>query len=149
MIIGVCGGSKCTPQIAQRAESVGKAIAEEGAILICGGLGGVMEAAAKGAKQAGGTVIGVLPGYDKHDANPYIDIPIVTGLSHGRNIVIVRSSDGIIAIDGKYGTLSEISFALVLGIPVVGVDTWEISEDIVKVKDPVEAVKKVISLIKQ
>ncbi len=123
-IIGVIGGSNCTEEINRMAEEVGRGIATGGASLICGGLSGVMEYACKGAKSAGGLTIGVLPGTSKDDANDFVDIPIVTGLSIARNIIIVNTADVLIAIDGGYGTLSEIAFALNLRKPVVALDTW-------------------------
>lgn len=120
MIIAVIGGSRCPEAIYELARQVGQEIARAGALLICGGLFGVMEAACRGAKEAGGTTIGILPGRDKTEANRYVDIPIVTGLNDARNVIIARSADGVIAVDGEYGTLSEIAFALKFGKPVVG-----------------------------
>ena len=145
--IGVIGAGQCSKEIEQLAEEVGKEIARNKATLVCGGLGGVMEASAKGAKQEGGNTIGILPGVSFEDANPFIDIPIVTGLSHARNVLVVRSSHALIAIEGGYGTLSEIAIALKIGKPVVGLRTWKISEEIVTVETPQEAVKKAIDLV--
>jgi len=147
--IGVIGAGECSQEGMMLAEEVGREIAVKGAVLICGGLGGVMEAAARGAKQEGGVTVGILPGFSAKDANPSIVIPIVTGLSHARNVLVVRSSQALIAIEGGYGTLSEISIALKLGIPVVGLHTWAVSENIITVEAPKEAVKKAISLIKK
>src|SRR5437867_1865567 len=110
--IGVMGAGECSPEIFCQAEQVGKLIAQHGAILICGGRGGVMEAAAKGAKATGGVTVGILPESDDSGANPYIDIPIVTGMGNGRNVINILSSQVIIAISGGYGTLSEIALAL-------------------------------------
>lgn len=145
--IGVIGAGRCSLNIEQLAEEVGREIAKEKAILICGGLGGVMEAAARGAKKEGGVTVGILPGFSFEDANPFIDIPIVTGLSHARNVLVVRSSQAIIAIEGGYGTLSEIGIALKLKIPMVGLRTWDICKQIVTVETPRDAVKKAICLI--
>ncbi|MEE8382459.1 MAG: TIGR00725 family protein [Thermodesulfobacteriota bacterium] len=145
--IGVIGAGQCSKEIEQLAEEVGKEIARNKATLVCGGLGGVMEASAKGAKQEGGNTVGILPGVSFEDANPFIDIPIVTGLSHARNVLVVRSSHALIAIEGGYGTLSEIAIALKIGKPVVGLRTWKISEEIVTVETPQEAVKKAIDLV--
>ncbi|MGB9613161.1 MAG: TIGR00725 family protein, partial [Candidatus Margulisiibacteriota bacterium] len=100
--------------------------AQAGCVLVCGGLKGVMEAAAKGAKSAGGLTVGILPGSKREEANPYIDIPIITGLGYARNKLVVKTGQVIIAIGGKYGTLSEIGFALGYGIPVIGLKTWEL-----------------------
>jgi len=141
MKIGVIGASHCSKKIAKIAYEVGKEIAKRKAILICGGLGGVMEEAARGAKKNKGLTIGILPGFSSSDANPYIDIPIVTGMDHGRNIIVVRSCDAIIAIGGREGTLSEIAFALKLMIPLIGLESWDI-EGVTKAKDAKDAVRK-------
>ncbi len=125
-LIGVIGGGSCTAGIAELAEAVGEELARRGAALICGGRGGVMEAACRGAKRAGGITIGVLPGRDPTTANRFVDIPIATGLGEARNLVIVNAAAAVIAIDGKHGTLSELGFALKLGKRVVGLATWEI-----------------------
>ena len=126
--IGVVGEGVCSARVAREAERVGAAIARAGAVLFCGGLGGVMEAAARGAAEAGGVVVGLLPGVRRHDANRWVTIPIVTGLDQARNVVLVRSCDAVIAIGGMYGTLSEIALALKLGIPVVGLRTWRLQQ---------------------
>ncbi len=126
--IGVIGSSSCPPQVQERAHAVGCLIARAGAILICGGRGGVMEAAARGAKEAGGMTIGILPGDTDAEANPYIDIPIVTGMGMARNAVNVLSSQAIIAVAGAYGTLSEIALAGVSGVPVIGLGTWSLKD---------------------
>ncbi|MBW2221430.1 MAG: TIGR00725 family protein [Deltaproteobacteria bacterium] len=147
--IGGIGAGQCSLEIERLAEEVGREIAKKKALLICGGLGGVMEASARGAKQEGGVTIGILPGFSFEDANPFIDIPIVTGLSHARNVLVVRSSQAIIAVEGGYGTLSEIGIALKLRKPVVGLRTWDVSKKIVTVETPEDAVKKAISLIKK
>lgn len=147
-IIGVIGGSQCSPEIVSLAEEIGGLIAEKGGILICGGLSGVMEAVCRGAKKQHGLTIGVLPGDLKSEANPYVDIPITTGMRDARNIIIVRSSDAVIAINGEYGTLSEISFCLKFDIPIIGLKTWEIDRGIVLVSNPQEAVNKAFDLAK-
>ncbi|MCD6554715.1 MAG: TIGR00725 family protein [Anaerolineae bacterium] len=152
MIVAVVGASQCTPQEAEIAEAVGRELARRDAILICGGRGGVMEAACRGAKAGGGRTVGILPGTSRHQANPYVDIPIVTGLGEARNLIIVRSADAVIAVGGEYGTLSEIAFALKLGVPVVGLGTWELSKDgrrveaIVRATSPTEAVERALTL---
>jgi len=147
--IGVIGAGQCSSEIEKLAEEVGKEIARNKAVLVCGGLGGVMEASARGAKQERGKTVGILPGASFEDANPFIDIPIVTGLSHARNILVVRSSHALIAIEGSYGTLSEIAIALKIGKPVTGLRTWMISEEIITVETPQEAVKRAIDLVKR
>ena len=149
MQIGVIGSGYCSKEIESIAEDVGREIAKRGAILLCGGLLGVMEAAARGAKMEGGITVGILPGFKKDEANKYIDIKIPTGLSEARNIIIVRASDALISISGGYGTLSEIAFALKLRKPVIGIKTWEVSKDLIIAKDPKEAVNMAISLIKK
>jgi uncharacterized protein (TIGR00725 family) len=141
IFIAVIGGGDCSKDICKLAEQVGERIAKAGAVLVCGGLGGVMEAASKGAKKQGGTTIGILPGIDKSQANPHIDFPIVTGLGEGRNLLVVRNSDAVIALPGEYGTLSEIAFCLKLGKPIIGLSAWDVSEDIIKAQNPEEAVK--------
>ncbi len=152
MIVAVVGASQCTPQEAEIAEAVGRELARRDAILICGGRGGVMEAACRGAKAGGGRTVGILPGTSRHQANPYVDIPIVTGLGEARNLLIVRSADAVIAVGGEYGTLSEIAFALKLSVPVVGLGTWELSKDgrrveaIVRATSPTEAVERALTL---
>ncbi len=145
--IAVVGASSCDAQIAQIAEDVGRGLAHSGAILVCGGLGGAMEAACRGAKAVGGTTIGILPGDDRLDANAFVDVAVATGMGEARNAVIVRTADALIAIGGEFGTLSEIALALKMGKPVVGIDTWELekgghrSDAILRAADAEEAVK--------
>ena len=119
-IVAVVGGSICTPVEAQLAEELGRRLAEAGAIVICGGLTGVMEAGAEGVRAAGGLTIGILPGNDRHDANAYIDIPLATGMGEMRNAVIVRAAGAVVAVGGGHGTLSEVALALRIGTPVAG-----------------------------
>jgi uncharacterized protein (TIGR00725 family) len=147
-IIGVIGGSTCSEEIYNIAYQVGRHIAKKGYLLISGGLGGVMEAACKGAKSEQGLTIGILPTNDKNSANPYVDIPIVTGMGEARNIIIVKSADGIIAIDGGYGTLSELAFCGILNLPVVLVKSWDIGIGI-KEDDPEKAVDLLIKLMEK
>lgn len=152
-IVAVVGGGLCSPQEAALAEAVGRHLAEAGAVLICGGMGGVMAAACRGAKSAGGLTIGVLPGFSAADANPHVGIPIVTGMGEARNVVIVRTASAVIAVGGEYGTLSEIAFALKLGRPVIGLGTWELSKEgrvkeaIINAKAPDEAVRLALGAI--
>ena len=152
-LIAVIGGSDVSPQIARLAEEVGREIARRGATLVCGGLGGVMEAACKGASEEGGLTIGILPGENRREANPYVQIPIVTGIGYARNAAVVKTAQAVIAIDGSYGTLTEIGYALQSGIPIIGLKTWSLSIDgkadnnIIIAKSPKEAVEKAMALI--
>ena len=151
--IAVIGGSECSPQEAKLAEEVGRELARQGVILVCGGLGGIMKAACKGASSQGGVTIGILPGGNRQAANPYVQIPIVTNLGEARNVVVVKSAQAVIAIGGGYGTLSEIGHALRNGIPVIGLKTWSLSRNgqpdnsIILAQDPAEAVSKAIKLM--
>lgn len=155
LYIGVIGERICNEKTRKVAESVGRLIAENRAVLVCGGMGGVMEAASHGAMLARGTVIGILPGISRKEANPYITLSVVTGMGEGRNIILVRTCDAIIAIGGSYGTLSEIAFAHKLDVPVVGIDTWslkrggQIDEKIIQVSDENEAVTTALELAKK
>jgi uncharacterized protein (TIGR00725 family) len=119
IIIGVIGASRPSPAGLHMAEAVGCEIARRGATLVCGGLGGVMEAAAKGACEAGGEVLGILPGPDKSSANPYVTLPVPTNMGHARNVIIAHTADALIAVEGEYGTLSETAIGLKLGKPVL------------------------------
>lgn len=142
--IGVIGGSEASEELLKLAERVGSLIASEGCVLVCGGLGGVMEAAAKGAKSAGGLTVGVLPGGSRSDANPYIDIAIATNMGHARNAIIAHTCDALIAVGGRYGTLSEISFGLALGKRVVSLKSWDVDPGIIAAGTPEEAVSKAV-----
>ena len=150
--IAVIGGGDCSLQEAELAEEVGRELARHGAILVCGGLGGIMEAACKGANSQGGTTIGVLPGNNSEAANPYVQIPIVTGLGEARNVIVVKSAQAVITIGGGYGTLTEIGHALRNGIPVIGLNTWSLSRNgqidnsIILAQNPAEAVSKAMNL---
>ena len=155
MIIGVIGNSSCSPEEAKLAVRVGALLAEQGVAIVCGGLGGVMEAACRGAKSKAGLTVGILPGQDSSTANPWVDVPVVTGIGEARNVAVVKSAQAVIAIGGSYGTLSEIAYALKSGIPVIGLNTWSLSrngredDSIVRVQSAVEAVNKAISLAKR
>jgi uncharacterized protein (TIGR00725 family) len=146
-IIAVIGGAEANQKNLKIAEEIGTLIAKNGAVLITGGLGGVMNAASKGAKQAGGLVIGILPTLDKENANPYVDIPIVTGMNQARNFIIARSCDCAIAISGKYGTLSEIAYCLMYEVPVIGINTWKIKAPIIEAETAQDAVNKALELL--
>jgi hypothetical protein len=124
--VGVIGGRRCSAAIAELAFQVGCGIAEQGWILVCGGMGGVMEQACRGARSRNGITLGILPGNSRHNANPYLSCSVVTGLGEARNVLVVKSSQAIIAVDGSYGTLSEIALANAAGIPVVGLRSWRL-----------------------
>lgn len=151
-LVGVIGGSAPTAEEERAAEAVGRALAQAGAVLICGGRTGVMEGACRGAKAAGGLTIGILPGTDPREANPYVDIPIVTGMRCARNVIIARTAQAVIAVGGSYGTLSEIAFALNFGTPVVGLGTWRMTREghpavpILYAQAPEEAADRALAL---
>jgi len=153
LYIGVLGAGTCTPREDSLAEETGYEIARRGAVLICGGRGGVMEAAARGARQAGGIVVGILPGVSRREGNQHLTIALPTGLGDARNAVLTRAADVFIAIAGGYGTLSEIGLALKMSKPVVGLLTWELSSPgrllaIHRAKNPLEAVELAFQLAK-
>ncbi|MEW5901090.1 MAG: TIGR00725 family protein [Acidobacteriota bacterium] len=137
--IGVIGGNSPDDRSILMAFKVGQLIAESGAILVCGGMGGVMEAAASGAKHAGGLTVGIIPGTIPAEANQSIDLPIATGMGYSRNSLVVMNADALIAIDGEYGTLSEIAYGSIYGKKVIGLETWEV-QGVIRAKSPEEAV---------
>ena len=151
LLISVIGGSAPSPEDWNLAYQVGRELAIRGAIVLCGGLTGVMEAACRGAKEEGGTTVGILPGDDPTTANPYVDIPIPTGLGYARNSIVAKAGQAVIAVDGAYGTLSEIGHALAEDVPLIGLNTWSFSvngqEDtrIIRAQDPVDAAEKAIA----
>jgi uncharacterized protein (TIGR00725 family) len=150
--VAVVGAGSADARTASVAEEVGRLLGGRGAIVVCGGLGGVMEAACRGAKSARGTTVGILPGFERAEANAWVDVAIPTGLGEARNALVVRAAEVLIAIGGEYGTLSEIALALKTGKPVVGIDTWELSRrgmpatDIVRASTPAEAVERALEL---
>ena len=146
--ISVIGGSSISSKVEDLAESVGKMIAELDCILVCGGLGGAMESAAKGAKKAGGTTIGILPGKDKRYANSYIDISLPTSIGYARNTIVACSADIIVALPGSFGTNSEICYGLVYGRPVIDLGNWNI-EGMIDTKNITDAEEKIKKLIKK
>ncbi len=150
-VVSVVGGANCTQEQYAVAEEVGRLLAEEGAILVCGGRTGIMEAACLGAYKAGGFTLGILPGFSRADGNDYLTIVIPTGLGHARNALVVQAGQVVIAIGGGYGTLSEIGIALKTGRKVIGLDSWQATDskgqlaDIIKASSPKEAVGLAIS----
>ena len=155
LMIAVIGGNEASPDHLKAGEQIGRGLARDGVTIVCGGLGGVMEAVCKGAKEQGGTTIGILPGQNPRDANPWVDFAICTSIGYARNILVVKSGMAVIAVDGSYGTLSEIGHALSEGIPVIGLDTWNLSRNgnedtsIIVATDPDEAVRIAIGLARQ
>lgn len=143
--VAVVGPGEASANQAETAEAVGRGLAEAGAIVICGGLGGVMAAACRGAKGAGGLTVGVLPGSDRGAANEWVAIALATGLGELRNGLVVRAADVVIAVGGAYGTLSEVALALKTGVPVLGIETWSI-EGIERVPDAEAAVRRALLL---
>lgn len=151
--IAVVGGAEATEEVTATAETVGRALASAGAVVVCGGLGGVMAAACRGAKSAGGLTVGILPGSDRSAANPWVDVAIPTGMGEARNMLVVRAAAAVVALDGEYGTLSEIALALRSATPVVGIGTWRLTRGdgradtgIVPVDDPCEAAAVAVRL---
>ncbi len=153
--VAVVGPGTASGEQADAAEAVGAGLARAGAVLVCGGRGGAMEAACRGAQEAGGTTVGILPGVDRREANQFVDIAIPTGLGELRNGLVVRAADAVIAVAGEYGTLSEIGFALKTGKPVVGLGTWELARGgerdpgIVVAADPADAVERALALARR
>ena len=142
MRVSVIGGGSATGETYETARSVGRALGERGHDVVCGGLSGVMEGVCRGANEAGGRTIGILPGEDPRTANEYVDVPIVTGLGNARNVLVVLNGEAAIAVAGRHGTLSEIGHALDFGRPVVGIETHEIP-GVEAVETPEEAVEYV------
>jgi uncharacterized protein (TIGR00725 family) len=141
--VAVVGGSVCDETAAAQAEEVGRRIAEAGAVLVTGGREGIAEAACKGANEAGGTALGVLPSRSRAEANPWVTVAVPTGLGETRNALVVMDADAVIAFPGVYGTLSEIAHALLAGTPVIGLGGWDI-EGVVPAADPADAVAKAL-----
>jgi uncharacterized protein (TIGR00725 family) len=150
--VAVVGGSTADRRVDDAAEAVGRGLARRGAVVVCGGLGGVMEAACRGARAEGGTTVGILPGLDRGDANPYVDVAVTTGMGEARNALVVRAADALVAVAGEFGTLSEIAFALRVGKPVVGMWTWELAragqavDAVVRMDDPDQAAERAVAL---
>jgi uncharacterized protein (TIGR00725 family) len=146
--LGVIGGAKCSPEIYGIAQEVGGEIAKNGFSLVCGGLTGVMEAACRGAKEAGGITIGILPTSDSRNVNSYVDVVIPTGLGYARNVLVVHASDALVAVDGETGTLSEIAIALKERKPIVGIKTWDLEGRVPLVEGGKEAVALLMGMLR-
>jgi len=147
-VVSVIGGHSCTKEVEQIAQELGEKLAKVVDILVCGGLSGTMKAVCQGFKAAGGLTIGILPSYDKNNANAFVDISIPTGMGLARNVLVVKSADVVIALPGEAGTLSEIAYGIQFGIPVVSLNSWDI-QGVIKVKTVEEAVDKVRELLKE
>ena len=148
--VAVCGPSAATEDEAAWAVEIGRRLAEAGAVVVCGGLGGVMDAVARGASGGGGTVIGILPGDTRSGASPHLTVAIPTGMGEARNALIARAADAVIAVGGEWGTLSEIALAMKMGTPVVGLSTWELSgrtDSILRAESPDDAVRLALEAI--
>ena len=149
-LISVVGAGECSADEAKTAEEVGGLIAEAGFGVVCGGLGGVMEAACKGCKEAGGTTVGILPGSDPAEANEWVDLAVPTGMGEARNALVAKAGEAMVAVGGEYGTLSEIAFALKLKKRVAGIGTWNLGDGhIIEAKTPSEAVLDVVQRLSQ
>jgi uncharacterized protein (TIGR00725 family) len=127
--VGVAGASRAEPELLAQGELLGRRLAEGGAVVVCGGGPGVMEAVCRGARSAGGVTVGLLPGLDRADANAHLTVSVPTGMGQGRNLLLVRASDALVAVGGGFGTLSEIAIALRTGVPVIGLATWSLQLD--------------------
>lgn len=145
-IVSVIGGHSCNNEMEQLAHNLGEKLAKVVDILACGGLSGTMKAVCKGFKAAGGLTIGIIPGYDRNDANAFVDIIIPTGLGLARNVLVVKSADVVVALPGEMGTLSEVAYCLQFGIPIISLNSWDI-KGVIKVKTVDEAVDKVKELL--
>ena len=151
--VAVVGPSAGTPAELAIGEAVGRGLAQAGVVLVCGGMGGVMEAAAGGAMKAGGKTVGILPTASRLEGNPYLTIAVATGMGEARNAIVVRTADVVIAVHGEFGTLSEIALALKMGKPVIGLGTWELLKAgesvraIVRATSPEDAVAKALELL--
>jgi uncharacterized protein (TIGR00725 family) len=146
-VVSVIGGKECTKEVDELAQNLGKNLVKVVDILICGGLTGVMEAVCKGFKEGNGLTIGIIPGYDKKEANPYVDIVIPSGLGLARNVLVVKSADAVIALTGEAGTLSEIAYCLQFNIPVISFNSWDI-KGVIKVHTVDEAIEEVKRILK-
>ena len=145
--IAVIGAGDATEELYEQAREVGRLVAENGGTVICGGLGGVMEAAARGASEAGGTSIGILPDEDRSRANDYLSFSVAAGTGQARNLAVVCSGGAVIAVGGGYGTLSEIGLAKKVGRPVVSLGSWDLGEHVAVAGSPEAAVEAAFGLI--
>jgi uncharacterized protein (TIGR00725 family) len=147
-VVSVIGGHNCNKEVEQVAQNLGKNLAKVVDILVCGGLSGTMKAVCRGFKAEGGLTIGIIPGYDKRDANAFVDIVIPTGLGLARNVLVVKSADVVVALPGEMGTLSEVAYCLQFGIPVISLNSWDI-KGVIKVNTVEETIDKVKEFLKE
>jgi uncharacterized protein (TIGR00725 family) len=152
--VAVVGSAAAAPEEERAAREVGRRLAEAGAVVVTGGLGGVMAAACRGAREAGGLTVGILPGEDRRAANPWVTVAVPTGMGEARNALVVRAADAVVAVGGEFGTLSEVALALKLGRPVAGLGTWRLEREglgpdpILRARDPAEAVALVLARVR-
>ena len=149
LYIAVVGSGDAVGELYEKARRVGRFIAEKGGVVVCGGLAGVMEAAARGATEAGGTAIGILPDEDRRRANKYLTHSIATGTGHARNLAVVCSGDVIVAVGGEYGTLSEIGLARKIGRPVISLESWDLPGQVTETSSPEEAVEAAFAVVER
>ena len=145
-VIAIVGAGKCSKKLRDNAATVGRYVAKNDGVVVCGGLGGIMEGAARGAWEGGGVSIGILPSDDRADANKFVTFAIPTGFGEARNMMVIRAADAVVAFPGKFGTLSEMAFALKLGKPLISLSAWKLGDEIVAVEDPAEAAEKAMEL---
>lgn len=145
-VIAVVGANKCSKKLRDMAAEVGRYVAENGGVIVCGGLGGIMEGAARGAREANGVTIGIIPSSDPNDANEYIDFVIPSGMGEARNMLVVRTADVVVAFPGKYGTLSEMALTLQAGKPLISVQAWNLGDDVIQAESPIDAARKAMEM---
>jgi uncharacterized protein (TIGR00725 family) len=147
--IAIAGGGVCSARTARLAEAVGRELARAGAVVVCGGLGGVMEAAARGARAADGIVVGLLPGQARADGNAHLTVALPTGLGHGRNVLVAMAGEALIALPGRHGTLAEVALAKVVGRPVIGLGAWRSVPGVIVCRTPREAVRRALAIVRR
>ncbi|MEW5796797.1 MAG: TIGR00725 family protein [Candidatus Zixiibacteriota bacterium] len=147
-IIAIVGAGKCSKKLRDKAALVARHVVKSGGVIVCGGMGGIMEGAARGAWEGGGVSIGLLPSEDRSDANKFITFAIPTGFGEARNLMVIRAADAVVAFPGKYGTLSEMAFALKIGKPLISIAAWKLGDEIIQIDDAVQAADKALELAK-
>jgi len=147
-VIAIVGAGKCSKKLRDKAAAVARHVVKNDGVIVCGGMGGIMEGAARGAWEGGGVSIGILPSEDKSDANKFVTFAIPTGFGEARNLMVIRAADAVVAFPGKYGTLSEMAFALKIGKPLISIAAWKLGEEIIQIDDAVQAAEKALELAK-